>query len=372
MVAINIGNTYKIYDDSVKTYEKLPAKTYVVRFNKMTGFDLEEYFDIRTNEEKVYGVQAEKVSKVLRAFHQFSRNLGVILSGDKGIGKSLFAKMLSAEAVTKGYPVIVVDTYFPGIASYIESIDQEVVVLFDEFDKTFGGVKTADGETDAQTNLLTLFDGMSQGKKLFVVTCNDLRKISSYLVNRPGRFHYHFRFDYPSAEEIRDYLRDKLEKSYFREIEKVVMFSKKVDLNYDCLRAIAFELNSGDSFENVIKDLNIINMDTSRYNISLYFDNGEILTAKDESIDLFDKNSSSSVYMYDSRGNNILDIDFDHSDCTYDPNKGIFMVDGRNIRITYNEYEDYYKEHTQKLKESKPLYITVVRKMAKNIHYSAV
>lgn len=64
------------------------------------------------------------------------RNLGVILSGDKGIGKSMFGRMLSEMAVASGYPVLIVDTYYPGISSYLDSIQQEVVVFFDEFDKT--------------------------------------------------------------------------------------------------------------------------------------------------------------------------------------------------------------------------------------------
>ena len=59
----------------------------------------------------------------------------MILSGHKGIGKSLFAKLLSIEAIRNGIPVIIADKYIPGIAAYIESIDQRVMVLFDEFDK---------------------------------------------------------------------------------------------------------------------------------------------------------------------------------------------------------------------------------------------
>ena len=35
-------------------------------------------------------------------------------------------------------------------------------------------------------------------------------------------------------------------------------FSRKIDLNYDCLRAIAFELNTGISFKEAILDLNIV------------------------------------------------------------------------------------------------------------------
>ena len=63
--------------------------------------------------------------------------------------------------------------------------------------------------------MLTLFDGFSTGKKMFIVTCNSLYDLNDYLVNRPGRFLYHFRFDYPTAEEITQYLQDKLEESFF-------------------------------------------------------------------------------------------------------------------------------------------------------------
>lgn len=76
--------------------------------------------------EKVYGVQSGKVAKVLNSFKVFNRNLGVILSGNKGIGKSLTAKMIAQEAIKQGYPVILVSQYIPGIANFIEAIDQRL------------------------------------------------------------------------------------------------------------------------------------------------------------------------------------------------------------------------------------------------------
>ena len=91
------------------------------------------------------------------------------------------------------------------------------------------------------------------GKKLFIITCNSLDKLNDFLVNRPGRFHYHFRFGYPSVEDVQGYLMDKLDAAYRGEISKVVLFSQKVALNYDCLRAIAFELNMGLPFEQAIR-----------------------------------------------------------------------------------------------------------------------
>ena len=109
------------------------------------------------------------------------------------------------------------------------------------------------------------------------MTCNELYKLNQYIVNRPGRFHYHFRFDYPTAEDIREYLKDKLESRYHEEINKVVEFSRKVSLNYDCLRAIAFELNTGLSFKDAIQDLNIMVTEDEEYIVYLYFDNGRSL-----------------------------------------------------------------------------------------------
>ena len=365
MRAINTGNTYKIYDDSMKVYNALPAQCYSVRFDKMTGFYLEKHSDIENKEAKVYGVHMEKVNKVLNTFEAFNRNLGVILSGDKGIGKSLFAKLLSIKSIEKGIPLIIVDTYIPGIASYIEDIEQEVVVLFDEFDKTFA--KTNDG-VDAQATMLSLFDGTAQGKKLFVVTCNDLHRLNDYLVNRPGRFHYHFRFEYPSPTDIKEYLEDKLKKECYKEIDKVIGFSRKVKLNYDCLRAIAFEINNESSFENAIKDLNIINTETQRYNIFLYYSDGSVLKQNKVALDMFGECDYVNVHhndMYEE----LVTVEFNPMDCVYDPLTGTNAIHGDNLTLTYTTDNDQ-KEDVTKYSALKVEKMLVVRCDAKRLHYA--
>ncbi len=95
MKAIKIGTRVDIYNDAVTTYNELPARSYIVRFAEMTGFYLEEYSNIQVKEDKIYGEHMKKVHKVLNAYKKFDRNLGVILSGNKGIGKSMFARLLS-------------------------------------------------------------------------------------------------------------------------------------------------------------------------------------------------------------------------------------------------------------------------------------
>lgn len=368
MKAISTGNTYKIYDDSLRVYDQLPAQCYSLRFDKMTGFYLENHSDIEIKEEKIYGVHDAKVDKVLKSFELFNRSLGVILSGDKGIGKSLFAKILSVKAIEAGFPLLIVDSYYPGIASYIEAIEQEVVVLFDEFDKTF---VAKENNVDSQAEMLSLFDGVAQGKKLFVTTCNELRKLNDYLVNRPGRFHYHFRFDYPNAAEIKEYLEDKLTNQYYKEIDKVISFSKKVKLNYDCLRAIAYEINLTGSFEESIKDLNILNIDTEEYTVVLHFENG--LELKENThIDIFsDEEYELNFYSYYEY---IASITYTPSDCRYDTFAGLNVIDGSKVSIEYGKIDE---DDTQEVKDlinnvssTKLQYVAFKRKGGKRLHYA--
>lgn len=347
-------------------YDKLPVNTYTVRFDKMSGFYLEARSRL-TVTEKVYGIHPEKADKVLKAFTMFERNLGVILSGSKGIGKSLFARLLSAKAQDAGYPVIIIDQYIPGIAAYIESIEQEVVFLFDEFDKTFGSVCPGANEADPQSALLSMFDGTAQGKKLFIITCNSLYKLNDYLVNRPGRFHYHFRFDYPSPEEIQAYLTDKLRPAYIGEIRKVILFSKKVALNYDCLRAIAFELNLGLPFEKAIQDLNIINLHEECYNVTLHFHGGRTMTAKRCQLDLFGDDRSERVCLQDEHGRDQLIVEFDPRMCVYDYERHATIVPAEALSLDYIEY--YEEETVAEIKKLVPDYLSLTRAAERNLHY---
>ena len=367
MKAISTGNIFRIYDDTLRTYDKLPAYPYVVRFSMNSGFYLERHSEIQVNEPKIYGVHLEKVEKVLDSFERCNRSLGVILSGDKGIGKSLFAKLLSRKAIERELPLIIVDRYIVGIASYLESIEQEAIVLFDEFDKTFGEVHAQDGEATPQSTMLSLFDGISAGKKLFVITCNSLNRLNDYLINRPGRFHYHFRFEYPSSEEIREYLQDKLPQEYYGEINDVISFSKKVNLNYDCLRAIAFEIVSGGKFKEAIKDLNIINMGREQYQISLRYRSGQTLIVRNVFMDLFNGDDV-EIDVYDRRGRYLGLLSFNTADCLFESAYGETVVHADKLKMDYSD--ERTDEEFQKIKEDKIEQLTIVRMGARNLHYA--
>ena len=372
MRIVNTGNTFRLYDNSIQTFNQLPAQCYAVRFDKQTGFFLETYSDININ-EKVYGVHQEKVTKVLNTFKLFDRNLGVILSGAKGIGKSLCAKMLAQQAVELGYPLIVINSYIPGIADYLTAIEQEVVILFDEFDKTFSnGNSNRDNMNDPQTEMLTLFDGISQGKKLFIITCNELTGLNNYLVNRPGRFHYHFRFEYPTPAEITEYLKDKISCDYYTEIDKVIAFSRKINLNYDCLRAIAFELALGISFEDAIKDLNIVNLSAETYSAILYFEDGSVGKANRISLDMFDA-TESRIELTTQDGYDFY-ATFNPTMNEYDYASLSTIIRGQHISLDWQErWVDDSPEEQALLaarKEKKVSHMALRRIFSRDIHYA--
>lgn len=251
----------------IRFSEGLPVGTYRAKTAVLNGVPVNVLApaDDLVVSEKQYGTGPKKINRILKAYGKMDRSLGVILSGPKGIGKSMFARQLSIEARNKlGMSTIIVDANVQGITEILESIDDECLVLFDEFDKTYTAARYQEenDETGSEQNkLLSLFDGVSFKKKLYVVTCNQLYGLSDLIVDRPGRFHYHIRFGYPDAAQITQYMLDNLDAEAQTQIPEVLEFCKFTELNYDQLRAIAFELNLGGEFTDVIDDLNILNQD---------------------------------------------------------------------------------------------------------------
>lgn len=268
MNVINCSGQYQIYKDGVSVYRELPVGVYDVDFDKFSGFFLTSHDNFVINESKIYGKSDEKVEKVLSGFNRASRNFGVILSGIKGSGKSLFVKCLGIKANELGLPVIIVSKVIPNISKFISSISQEVVVVFDEFEKIFGEPSVLDfddcecreepmNKKTAQVELLSLFDGLDCGKKLFIITCNNYRQLDSCLLNRPGRFHYHLKFKPLQPDEIKEYLLDNLLDEYKALVDSVVNLSVQIDMTYDMLRALVFDLNCGYPLNETLEDLNI-------------------------------------------------------------------------------------------------------------------
>lgn len=367
MNIIKTEKTYKVYGEDLTVLDTLPAYTYKVGYSDLGGFFLEKLDNLEVKENKVYGEHEQKALKVMNRFAESRKNLGVILSGDKGIGKSLFSRLLSQMAISSGMPVILVDDYNTGLGDFINSIKMETMVLFDEFDKNFAGRE----DNGVQAKMLSLFDGTSNGKKLFVITCNSYSKLSEYLVNRPGRFHFQFRFNYPSVKDVTEYLQNNVGEEFHSEIAKVVSFATKTRLNYDCLSAIALELNSGEKFEDAIRDLNILNDGMNgNYNLLLPTVEGVIFEKNNIKVNFFNGDEIRH-WLCGPKGVNVC-IKFKSADAIYDRDtEKIFLPEGKFI-VSFDDENFLNKEEEEYYKNLHYKSVEISRYVGSDIHYKVV
>ncbi|OAN40200.1 AAA family ATPase [Microbacterium sp. H83] len=321
---IEAGGHVRVYDDAVRTHQVFPLGTYRVHFSSKEGFSLVKIDDLTVGTERIYGGRDRKVAKIFRSYALADRSLGVMLSGDKGIGKSLFLRMVAAAAREQGLPVVIVSEDHDGIVEFLDSLDECLIVL-DEFEKIFPAGRRGHGDgSNRQNQFLSLFDGLSSVKRIYCLTVNDVADVSTYLVNRPGRFHYHMRFEYPGPEEVRQYLLDQAPNAAPEEIENVALFSRRARLNYDHLRAIAFELEQPETlFSEVVEDLNIKSIEPSTYRIEARFPDGKVWSEEVE-MNLFERGDVGRTFEL-RNGTRSIFASFVPKDLIFEPDGGIFV-----------------------------------------------
>ncbi len=363
MKVVNFEETFQIYKDTLKTYDELPAATYKIAFNPMQGFSLVKIDSFVNREEKIYGNHEEKVNKIIRSYDLTNRSLGVILSGDKGMGKSLFVNLLGEAMIDKGIPVIICQDNYPGVSNFIESIKQDALFIFDEYEKNF----PINGDGETQNKMLSLFDGLSQTKRMYAITVNKLRDLSDFILNRTGRFHYHLRFDYPTQEELRIYMEDKVKEEYHSEIKNVAEFATRIRLNYDTLRSIAFELNLGYGFKESIGDMNILQANSYTYDVEVKFAGyDETIKIPDRSMNAFDTEEEIAMKgpVLKETGKSVgIEVTFDPSKATLVD--GVMVVDGE-----YAQLEAYSRADEDSMKYVEVEYITYKLSKTANLHYN--
>lgn len=285
---VQSGNSFRFYGDAVNIHNALPPGTYIINFDPMFGFSLEKSASIGVH-EKAYGNISERVDKVFRNYESSNRGLGVMASGPKGMGKSMLLRSIAEHGASLGYATVIVDQFYDGLVNFLDSLG-EVILVFDEFEKTF--------DADEQAIMLPMFDGLSMQKRLCVVTLNDDSRISSYAMDRPGRFHYNFTFDYLGENEIRQFLSDRnISES---RIDNVVSYARFRDINYDHLRAIAQELSLFDGdFDSLMEDLNI---GSALVNLHIEGDIGDIAFNTEVAIDPSKRINSCDIRGKDADG----------------------------------------------------------------------
>jgi hypothetical protein len=260
------GNQFKVSSkEAMDLHETLPNGNYVIKEDMFHNLFLEsiDSFEIKG---KTYGDHMRNCDRILNTFKDRPNTTGVMLAGEKGSGKSLLAKAISIEGAKQNIPTIVINAPWAGdrFNSFIQSIEQPVIVLFDEFEKVY--------DSDAQEAILTLLDGVFPSKKLFVLTCNDKWRIDQHMRNRPGRIYYMLDFKGLTADFIIEYCEDNLiNKAHIEKICQIAsLFS---EFNFDMLKALIEEMNRyNEAPEEALKMLNAkpeFDSGSNRYTIEL-------------------------------------------------------------------------------------------------------
>lgn len=230
------GNTFRVSSAAaMDLHDKLPAGNYIIKADQFGNLFLEQ-IDSFTRPSKLYGDTARHTDRILNTFMSRDSGTGVMLTGEKGSGKSLLAKNLSIEAVGMGIPTIVINAPWKGDAfnKFMQDIEQPIIVLFDEFEKVY--------DSDDQEQMLTLLDGVFPSKKLFILTCNDKWRVNQHMRNRPGRIFYMLEYKGLGYEFIKEYCEDNLKNKDY--VEKVCQISSLFgEFNFDMLKAMVEEMN---------------------------------------------------------------------------------------------------------------------------------
>ena len=282
---IKNGNAFTVAsDESMDVRDMLPAGNYTIKEMPMGGPLYLEHIDNFTPLSKVYGDCLKNTDRVIRTFLSRPAATGIMLTGEKGSGKTLLTKNIAIELAKQGIPTIVINAPWHGdkFNSFIQTITQPCAILFDEFEKTY--------DRDEQEAILTLLDGVFPSKKLFMLTTNDKWRVDYHMRNRPGRIFYMLDFKGLDAEFIREYCQDNLENK--THIEKIVSIASLfAEFNFDMLKALVEEMNRYD--ETPQESLKMLNAKPefdggSKYNIEVIH-NGELVKG-DVSPAVFDGN----------------------------------------------------------------------------------
>lgn len=242
-VFLKRGCTYAPTEGNFSVSPVLDDGIYHIQQDPMTG----ALFLVRIAEEfhfgfKLYGIDEKLVKHVLDTYNKqpSKRNLGVLLNGAKGTGKTVTAKILANRL---GLPVILCDRPYPGLANFLAGIAHDCVFFFDEFEKNFR-LKCDDNEDCAGEDLLSIMDGVynTDHCHVFLLTTNKL-KVNDNLLSRPSRIRYLKSFgEVIDRKILEEFVDDNLLYKEFK--EEIMEFVDSLTMStIDIVKSIVEEVN---------------------------------------------------------------------------------------------------------------------------------
>lgn len=232
--------------------EKLPLGTYTLLFNKDMGQYYLHLIDDIKIPNKIYGDIIPFAKRVCTKYYSKDRNLGVLLVGTKGTGKTITARTI---ANLLNIPVIIIpqgydDTAF--ISFLTDPALGNCVILIDEFEKLYNG------ENADSNKILSLLDGPYNTHHIFVFTANEFYRINSMMKNRPSRIHFLKEFTGLDEDTVKEIGNNLLDNKDWTE-ELINISQKMTECTFDTIISICADSNLyKESPKTVVKYMNVL------------------------------------------------------------------------------------------------------------------
>ncbi len=274
MNILNNNGKYHFFN-ALKIEQELENKNYLFNFDELGNCWLEDVESFKFP-SKIYDVDSNLRKYIAKSYSANNKNLGVLLTGNKGQGKSHCAKLICSELKQ---PTIIINKQIPAginFVKFLSEIKQNHTLFVDEFEKLFDVTKTTNGSNDTngyhtQETFLSFMDGVisNEHKVLFLLTTND--GVNEFFINRPSRIKFLQEYNELPEELFNLITDDKLiNRGYKQDLEDNISL---VNLNIDLLISIIDDINLFDQPFSEFKNMYNYKFEQYRYEV-FYIENG--------------------------------------------------------------------------------------------------
>ncbi len=252
------GSTFSI-DEVTSQVDKLPVGVYKLQYNEIRNvFYLTQVTEKFEFPYKLYNTETKFVNRVKKTWDNTTGNMGILLNGIKGTGKTVTAEQICNNM---NQPVIIVTQNYKHLTSFLNELQQDITVFIDEYDKIF----------ERSNNLLTVMDGAlkTTSRILFLMTTNN-QWVETNMLQRPSRIRYIKQYGDLPLNVIMEIVDDMLVHPHHRK-RTIEMIANLPIITMDLVKSVVQEVNIHNEDPFSFKEFFNVNGDNDDKRFNVYY-----------------------------------------------------------------------------------------------------